>query len=504
MPSRLGDLRFRATVAKKPWQGILDAGRFGAAGPQMFDPTEGSYREFTGADKPESGRTDWVGSEDNLTLNVWTPEIRGQKRPVLVWIHGGANWLESSRLAAYDGDRLAARGDVVFVSINYRLGIFGWLDVSGLGGESYSGSHSNGLRDQITALRWIRQNIAAFGGDPENITVMGESAGSIDLSWLLANGLLEGIARRVILMSGIAGLVGLSGDLRTGFTEEYGRTQAKDFLARLKIGSMPELLALSTEQIMGRVVDVAKTVDMLFVMDSLFWPRVSPDFAPVDPLRAAGKGASGIDVMVGHTTYEMGLWLTWDESLDRHPCSWAAGKILDFDPPVRAEAGKLYDDCFAGDEPGARGLHLIGDSIFVMPTLWFADRLARQGAKIWMYQFAWETDKRRRALHAADQTYLFDKHDTDAGRHLLGVAKDKADRMARAELTAAMQDAVLAFARSGNPDAHENDGLPRWPLYSEKDRAAMNFDFECRIVKDPARERRIWWYERVYAPALGD
>ena len=215
----LGDLRFRATVPKKPWQGVLDAGRFGAAGPQMFDPTEGSYREFTGADKPESGRTDWLGSEDNLTLNVWTPEIRGQKRPVLVWIHGGANWLESSRLATYHGDRLVARGDVVFVSINYRLGIFGWLDVSGLGGEAYNGSHSNGLRDQLTALRWIRQNIAAFGGDPGNIAVMGESAGSIDLSWLLANGLLEGIARRVILMSGIAGLVGLSGDLRTGFTE---------------------------------------------------------------------------------------------------------------------------------------------------------------------------------------------------------------------------------------------------------------------------------------------
>ncbi len=496
----LGDLRFKPPAPRKPWQGTFDASRFGPAGPQVFDPSEGNWFEFTGEEG--GARRGWVGAEDNLVLNVWTPSPDESRRPVLVWIHGGANWLESSRLATYHGDRLAARGDVVFVSLNYRLGVFGWLDVSVLGGAAFAGSHSNGLRDQALALRWIRDNIAAFGGDPQNITIMGESAGSIDLSWLLANGRLDGIARRVVLMSGIAGLPGLSGDLRTGFSPAWAQSQARDFLGLMGISSMEQLLGLSTDQIMERVVAINREHDTLLLMDSQFWPRTLPDFAPADPFRA--EGGRDIDVMIGYTAYEMGLWLTWDETLDTHPPSWAAGKIRDFDPALQKEAAALYDKCFAADAPGSRGMHMIGDSIFVMPSLWFADRRARAGGNVWMYQFDWQTDSRRRALHAADQTFLFDKHDTDAGHHLLGVPKDGADRAARAALTAAMQDAVLAFARDGDPNRHKNKSLPEWPLYRERERAVMSFDLKSRILKDPARDRRVWWYDRVYGPALGD
>ncbi|MBU0799856.1 MAG: carboxylesterase family protein, partial [Alphaproteobacteria bacterium] len=418
---------------------------------------------------------------------------------------GGANWLESSRLDTYHGDRLVERGDVVFVSLNYRLGVFGWLDVSVLGGDEYKGSHSNGLRDQALALRWIKDNIAAFGGDADNITVMGESAGSIDLSWLLTNGHLDGIAKRVVLMSGIAGLIGLSGDLKHGFTADYAQQDARKFIDMCGFESMDQLMAMDTAAVMERVTKVVRSVDTLFVMDSVFWPRHLPDFAPVDPFRAAAKGGSrGIDVMVGYTTYEMGLWLTWDETLDKHPARWSAEHMPYLNEAQRDDIVKVYNDTFPQDPEGMRGMHMIGDSIFVIPSLWFADTLARRGDKVWMFQFDWETDDRRRALHAGDQTFLFGSLHTHAGHHLCGEAKDEADAQARQKLSHAMQDAIIAYARAGDPNAHKNADLPAWPRYDADQRAIMSFDLENVVVNDPAKARREWWYENIYGPALKD
>lgn len=495
----VGALRFRPPVAKKPWDGIRDASRFGHAGTQVFDPSEGGYEEFT----DEAPGRDWVGSEDNLTLNVWTPALDGKKRPVVIWIHGGANWLESSRLATYHGDQLVARGDVVFVSLNYRLGVFGWLDVSVLGGAEYEGTHSTGLRDQALALRWIKDNIAAFGGDENNITIMGESAGSIDLSWLLVNGHLDGIAKRVVLMSGIAGLIGLSGDLTHGFTPQYAKEEARKFIDMCGFESMDQLMAMSTAEIMERVTKVVRSVDTLFVMDSQFWPRYVPDFAPHDPFRAAVKGSRGIDVIVGYTTYEMGLWLTWDETLDKHPARWSAEKMPYLNEAQRDDIVKTYAAACPADAEGVQGMHMIGDSIFVVPSLWFADALAQAGANVRMFQFDWQSDERRRALHAADQTFLFGKHHTPAGHHLCGTAKDEADAQARQALSHAMQDAILAYARDGDPNRHDNPDLPQWPLYDAQRRAIMSFNLQSTIVDDPIGPRRQWWYDNIYVPALG-
>lgn len=496
-----GSLRFKPTVPKYPWEGTRDASQFGAAGPQRFEPTEGDYAEFTNT--PEVKEDGWVGSEDNLTLNIWTPGVDDKKRPVMVWIHGGANWLESSRLATYHGDSFVSRGDVVFASLNYRLGVFGFLDTSVIGGSEYAGGHSNGMRDQVTALQWIKENIAQFGGDPNNITVMGESAGSIDISWLLTNGLLDGIAKRVVMMSGVAGLMGLSGDVRTGFTEACGQEWARDLLQRMHIETMPELLQLSTKEIMERILKVADSTEILTYMDSLFWPRMSPGFAPVDPLRAvAQSGSRGIDVLIGYTGYEMGLWLFWDEVLDQHSCEWAAKKIRDFDPVLQVDATKFYENTFPHESTGVAGMHLLGDSIFVMPSMWFADKVSQAGHNVWMYQFDKETNNRQRALHAADQVYLFNKHTTHTAESLLGQVQNQDEMNTRLQLTEVMQDAVLAFARSGNPNTCANPNLPEWPQYNAEQRAVMSFNTLSKVVQDPAKERRDWWYSKVYKPAL--
>ncbi len=186
----LGARRFAPAEPLAGWEGELDAADFGPASAQIFDPNEGSLDEF-GEAGPAKG---WVGSEDSLTLNIWRPSGTTGGLPVLIWVHGGANWLGSSRFATYHGTRLAKEGAVV-VSLNYRLGIFGFLDLSPIGGPP--DAHSHGLTDQLAAIEWVVANIAAFGGDPANITLMGNSAGAMNVSWHLASGRLPEGVRRV-------------------------------------------------------------------------------------------------------------------------------------------------------------------------------------------------------------------------------------------------------------------------------------------------------------------
>lgn len=500
----IGALRFKPTVAKRPWTGTLDASRFGPASAQVFDAHEGGIEDFV--DEPAGG-PDWcVGSEDSLTLNVWTPAADEAKRPVLVWIHGGANYLESSRMPIYHGHRLAQRGDVVFVSLNYRLGIFGFFDMSVLGGEAYRGSHSNGLRDQLTAVRWVKDNIAAFGGDPENITLTGESAGSMDISWLLASGQIDALVKRVVMMSNVAGPAGFGDDgVRARHSEVEGQRIANAFLKRINVESMSTMLALSTEEILGRIAESADWSNILFDLDSIFYPCVSADFARLDPFRAARAGkAAGIDVIIGYTNYEMGLWLQWDDQLDQRPCRWTAERLPYFPDRHREELVARYADWFAQDKPGAHGMHLLGDGMFMMPVTWFAEERSRHNRNVWMYRFDWQVDDRQRAMHAADLCFLFGHQETPAATSLIGHAKDQADHAGRTRLAEAMMDAVLAFARHGDPNTHSNSSLPLWPRYTMDQRTVMSFDATCRILNDPGSSRRRLWTEKVYAPLMGE
>ncbi len=495
----VGENRFRPTVPVRPWQGVRDALTFGHASAQVFDPHEAPYEEFV--DDPAETAPVWVGSEDSLTLNIWTPAADAGKRPVLVWIHGGANWLESSRLSAYHGDRFVARGDVVFVSLNYRLGVFGFLDLSVVGGDPYAGSHSNGLRDQMTALEWIKANIAAFGGDPGNITLMGESAGSIDISWHMTTGRLDGLVRRVVMMSGVGGARGFGHDhARSGHSEAVGRERAQEFLSRIGVKTIADLQALSTAQILERQAAVAAEESILFYMDSLFYPRVDNRYTTIDPFRAARDGLGrNLDLLIGYTGYEMGLWLAWDNELDRRPPQWAAENLGNFPDHLRRPLAELYETVCAEDPPGVQTMHLLGDAIFAMPSALIADKWVEHNPNVWMYQFDWEADPRKRALHAADQVFLFDKTDSRMGVDLIGAARSEADRAARHALSASFQDAVIAFARGHAPSS---PGLPAWPRYGAGERNVMRLDTASRVERDPLAPRRTWWRREVYDPVL--
>jgi len=188
-----GALRLRAPLPPAPWPGVRDAKAFGAAAPQ----TPGRLAALLGSPTE-------TYLEDCLYLNVWTPGTGAARRPVLVWLHGGAFSTGSGSQPIYRGARLAQRGDAVVVTVNYRLGALGYLHLPALGRDAEEASANFGLLDQLEALAWVRENIAAFGGDPANVTLFGESAGAMSVGTLLGTPRARGLFSRAILQSGAA------------------------------------------------------------------------------------------------------------------------------------------------------------------------------------------------------------------------------------------------------------------------------------------------------------
>ena len=471
-----GERRFRPAEPLDRWGAPRDAARFGPASAQVYDPLEADWTDLDGRPRPPRA---WAGDEDSLTLNLWTPAAPGP-HPVIVYIHGGANWLESARLPAYDGAAFA-RADCVFVSFNYRLGVFGFLDLTPIGGPR--GAHRHGLTDQAAALAWVSANIAAFGGDPGNMTVVGESAGSMDIGWLLAAGLLPAGVRRLMLMSGAASVVGLGWDgTASAHGEAEGARRAATFLAELGYATFEALAAAPTREILTRHAALATSERVLFEEDTRFYPRTGA-LAFRDPFAAARAGAAaGLDVIVGFTAYEMGLWLAWDDHLDRRPPEWAAQTMPHLPAPARAALPDLYRAWFPHEAEGALGMHLLGDAMFAMPSLWMADCLVAGGARVFAYRFDHAPEQRRRAAHALDQAALFGT----------GLAVPCA-------LHRTMLDAVTAFARTGDPSTP----ALAWPRYTAPERATMLFDTVSRIAVDPLSGRRAWWTANVLPTDLG-
>lgn len=235
-------------------------------------------------------------------------------------------------------------------------------------------------------------------------------------------------------------------------------------------------------------------------MDSLFYPRVDNRYTTIDPFRASRDGVGrNLDLMIGHTSYEMGLWLAWDPELDTRPPRWAAEQLGNFPDHLRGDLAELYETVCVEDPPGVQTMHLLGDAIFAMPSALIADKWSLHNPNVWMYQFDWEADARKRALHAADQVFLFDKTDSRMGVDLIGPPRSPEDGDRRRGLAAAFQDAVIAFARDGVPSS---PGLPTWPRYGADERNVMRLNIHSHIERDPLRPRRLWWRREVYDPVL--
>ncbi|WP_028271500.1 carboxylesterase/lipase family protein [Arthrobacter sp. UNC362MFTsu5.1] len=464
-----GANRLRPPRPVQPWTDVRDATRYGAA-PFQLAP-------------PESAGTEWdtgLAGEDCLNLNIWTPDPGGSGLPVMVWIQGGA--FEIGSTAAYDG-RNFARDGVVCVVINWRVGADGFLDLG-------DGQANVGLLDQVAALEWVRGNIAAFGGDPGNVTVFGQSAGAMSIGVLLSMPRAGGLFRRAILQSGAAHHA-----IPTGTAQRIG-----GFLAG-KLGVPPTREALAAVPAQQFLAAQAELKADLFadpdparwgqevLSSSMLWqPTVDGDVIPRRPIERIAAGAgSTVDVMVGTNTEDWKLFLAITGVISKvSEQDLVESRSVDGFPPIGAyglPAGTAYREYrahYPDSSPGDVLAAVETDWWVRLPAIRLADARATSAtsARTFMYEFAWSAPGLG-AVHAVEVPFVFgtlDKHSRLFGP-LLGADPPQ-------ELADAMHAAWVSFAATGDPG---------WPDYDLERRATMLFNIDSSLVYDPrAWERELW------------
>ncbi|MGW4482062.1 carboxylesterase/lipase family protein [Rhodococcus triatomae] len=467
--------RFRSAGPVAGWEGVRDCTDYGPIAPQakaMQVPMDPSM----------------VQHEDCLSLNVWAPRPDGVPRPVMVWIHGGAYCVGASSQTVYDGRRLAEAGDLIVVTINYRLGVFGFLDLSSFG----AGFESNvGLRDQITALEWVRDNIAAFGGDPGAVTVFGESSGAGSITTLMTSPRAEGLFHRAIAQSAPATSVygaERAAAVATRFVELAGVDPAEaDKLLDL---SFEELTKVGDKLLDEVITSVPGTLAMA--------PVVDRDLVPKYPVAAFQKGlAHKIPLIIGTNKDEASIF-----RLTRSPIM-----------PVTADTVNQMFTAIAADHPNmpptkvadivsaypdfaksSGAMAVSRDAAFRMPCIWIADAHSRH-APTWVYRFDHATPMLRAARvgasHATELPYVFGNFGTlnvDPTFWLGG-------RKAATEVSGRVQRRWLAFARHGVPAAL--DGSKHWTAYTEETRSTLLVDKTDTVVSDPEHALRAAWGTQV-------
>ena len=480
----VGELRFAPPQAVEPWSGKRDAFEFGPISVQALNP----HMQQTLAMGPEPV------SEDCLTLNVWTPGHDDGRRPVLFFIHGGGLTLGAGSQPVYDGASLARRGDVVVVTMNYRLGILGFLylaDIAG-GGEACS---NFGLADQVAALRWVRDEIASFGGDPDNVTIFGESAGGWAVAALLGAPAASGLFHRAVAMSGAAqGVIGVG--QAQGAVGEIGRELGVVEASMVALRAEPAKRFLAAQQALDqrlREVRGAAATGGGSVLAFSLRPVVGGNLLPQHPLEAVLAGsAAGIPVMAGTTGEEKRSQLARNPGL-REMTEEQAIAAIARQGQALADPAQWARMTFGTIREAleARGASATPAEVAVTAeTEGFrlaADRLLEAHAAhgpAFAYRFDWQSPRDGGmwgACHALDVPFVFGTRD-------LAQTADWAGTGAEADaFEALMQDAYLNFARTGDPSG---GALAEWPQFDAHHRRTMLLNRECRIVERPRPEER--------------
>jgi len=449
----VGDLRFKAAMPHKGWSEVRLATRFSPAAPQI--PSGGMT---------DSAPVNW--NEDCLTLNITTPGLDDKKRPVFFWIHGGGYRTGQGAIPWYNGRKFAFDGDIVVVSINYRMGALGFAELSRFGPD-YATSGINGILDQIKALQWVSENIAQFGGDANQITIAGESAGGFSVGTILGSPLAQGLFKRAIPQSGAA---------HHTMPKEAGSKVTDLFLQSLQVSTIEELLAASVEDILSAqgAVDqaIAKGADIGSDVTA-FYPCEGNDVLPQSPLEAIRKGmGSDVDVLIGTNKDEGTLFVAGkvdEEKLLRSAERMAGGQVL----------VDTYRELYPQANETELSVHLSTDYTFRIPALRLAEARANHQSNTWMYLFAWESRQANlKSTHALEIPFVFNNLDQAGVDAFIGPG-EKPQNVAEV-----MHKAWTSFICHGDPG---------WQQYELENRKNMRFDTHSEVVSDPDKGKHEVW-----------
>ena len=454
----VGPLRWAPPSAVSPWTDTRDATTFG---PASWQPSGG----------PLDGLVPGMGSnhqsDDCLNLNVWTPSVE-DSRPVLVWIHGGAFSLGAGSLSVYDGSRMAAATNTVVVTINYRLGALGFLVI-----DDPSCTPNVGLLDQVAALEWVRDNISAFGGDPDNVTIFGESAGGGSVLSLLAMPSAVGLFQRAIIQSGATDLL-LHREKAQLVTEAFARSAGLDTV------DVDALRLMSGAQIIDAQANAA--MELFGTVGTMpFHPVVDGVVLPQTWLEAASSGFNPVPIIIGTNRDEMDLFKMFDP---------AAGALTADGLRTRlAAAGGNVDaliDAYRAtntSEPPEAWRRANTDIAMWLPAIRIAEARSAHGPT-WMYRFDWEASSPDMGSpHGVDIPFPFTTIDTDEWATFVS---DPEQAMSLASL---MQRSWADFATDGVPSL----GRQNWPAYNTTERATAIFGRDVTIERDPNGQVRQAW-----------
>ena len=485
-----GSGRFVAPTKLKPWAGIRSSMYYGPTCPQA--PRNGWLNDENAFlfqwDDGQPG-------EDCLRVNLWTPGLNdGKKRPVMVWLHGGG-WAAGSgqEQPAYNGENLSRRGDVVVVSLNHRLNILGYLSLAAYG-EEYADSTNAGVLDLVAALEWVRDNITAFGGDPGNVTIFGQSGGGAKVSTLASMPMAKGLFHRGVVQSGSTLRLGDAEDaakLAAAVVVELGLSKATiDKIQTVRYARLLEAgdAAIKKLQPNSPLGGPGVPAPRAAAQRLGFSPVVDGKYVmrhPFDP-DAPGESAN-VPMLIGTVMNEQSPsmfdaaleGMTEDQMKERAARRYGTQTAM-----VVSAHRKAY--------PSVKPVELLSRMLSVRTNaVAQAERKAAQGrAPAYMYLFSWQTpvlNGRPRAFHCSEIPFVF--YNTDVSAFATGGTAE-----AR-ELGGKVSDAWINFARHGDPN---HAGLPKWPAFTAKSGSVMIFDKTCEVKNDPDRELR-----KAVAAALG-